>query len=128
MIYVDTSVVLAHLLAEDKSPPSELWSEDLVSSRLLSYEAWNRIHRERRGASHGAALDRFLERIAFLELRQEVLARAKEPFPSAVRTLDALHLASLTFLAERRIRAPLASYDERLLAAARALDLPIARV
>ena len=40
MIYLDTSVVLAHLLAEDRMPPRKLWEEELVSSRLLEYELW----------------------------------------------------------------------------------------
>lgn len=37
MIYLDTSVALAHLLAEDRQPPASLWDETLVSSRLLEY-------------------------------------------------------------------------------------------
>jgi hypothetical protein len=126
LIYVDTSVVMAHLLAEDRAPPPAMWQASLVSSRLLVYESWNRLHRERLAASHGAALGGLLERVAFLELRDDILARAKEPFPVPVRTLDALHLASLSFLAERHIEARLASYDDRLVAGARALDLPIA--
>ena len=44
MIYLDTSVALAHLLAEDRSPPATLWQEQLIASRLLEYELWNRIH------------------------------------------------------------------------------------
>jgi hypothetical protein len=32
------------LLDEDRWPPDTLWSETLVSSRLLEYEAWTRIH------------------------------------------------------------------------------------
>ena len=128
MIYLDSSVALAQLLAEAKSPPPKLWDESLVSSRLLTYETWNRIHRLGLAASHGPLLDRLLERVAFLELREEVLARAKEAFPAPVRTLDALHLASVAFLAERGVRAPIASYDDRLLTAARALELPIAKL
>ena len=38
MIYVDTSVALAHLFAEDRRPPASFWTETLVSSRLLEYE------------------------------------------------------------------------------------------
>ena len=38
MIYLDTSVVLAQLLAEDRIPPAGLWRQSLVSSRLLQYE------------------------------------------------------------------------------------------
>jgi len=36
VIYLDTSVALAHLLAEDRSPPSQLWDQTLISSRLLT--------------------------------------------------------------------------------------------
>jgi len=42
-----------------------------------------------------------------------------------VRTLDALHLASIEFLRSRRQAVELLSYDERLLAAARALRIPL---
>jgi hypothetical protein len=38
VIYLDTSVLLAHLLAEHRSPPDALWAETLVASRLLEYE------------------------------------------------------------------------------------------
>lgn len=126
MIYLDTSVALAHLLAEDRQPPLALWKEPLFSSRLLEYETWTRIHALGLASSHGEAARRLVERVALVELAPEVLARALEPFPTAVRTLDALHLASLAFLHERQPRIALASYDERLLAAARALGFPIA--
>jgi hypothetical protein len=43
-----------------------------------------------------------------------------------VRTPDALHLASIDFLRTRGQGVELASYDGRLIAAARALDVPIA--
>ena len=38
LVYLDTSVALAHLLAEDRRPPAGLWQEELVTSRLLEYE------------------------------------------------------------------------------------------
>jgi hypothetical protein len=50
-------------------------------------------------------------------------ARALEPFETPVRTLDALHLASIEFLRERGQSVELASYDDRLTAAARALGI-----
>ena len=37
MIYLDTSVALAHLLAEDHQPPEKIWDDLLISSRLLEY-------------------------------------------------------------------------------------------
>ena len=125
MIYLDTSVLLAQLLAEDTTPPPRLWEETLISSRLLEYETWNRVHALKLRNSHGEAVRQFLGRIAFLELISPILTRALSPFPFAVRTLDALHLASMDFLLEQGQDAALATYDDRMLKAARRLRLPI---
>jgi hypothetical protein len=125
VIYLDTSVALAHLLAEDRRPPDSLWSETLVSSRLMEYELWTRIHARRLGTSHGALVDALLGRIALLELLSDVVRRAREPFPVEVRTLDALHLASLHFLREQGQNVRLASYDARMITAARRLEFDV---
>ncbi len=124
MIYLDTSVALAQLLAEDQAPPERLWQESLISSRLLECEIWTRIHARRLGPSHGDHVRALVGRIALLELAPPVLARALEPFPAPVRTLDALHLASMEFLRAHGQAVTLASYDDRLLAAAHALRIP----
>ena len=126
MIYLDTSVALAHLLAEDRLPPASLWRQSLVSSRLLEYELWTRIHGTGLAHSHGEDARTLLSRVAFLELTPVVLARALEPFPVPVRTLDALHLASIEFLRSQRVNVELASYDDRLVVAARRLQVAIA--
>jgi hypothetical protein len=125
VIYLDTSVALAHLLAEDRAPPESIWQEALVASRLLEYEIWNRIHARGLGHSHGEDARLLIGKIALIELAPPVLARALEPFPTPMRTLDGLHLASIEFLRARRQTVILASYDERLLAAARALGISI---
>ena len=125
MIYLDSSVALAYLLAEDRVPPRDLWQQQLVSSRLLEYEVWNRIHARRLERSHGDAVRALIGRVALLELATPVLARALDPFPMPVRTLDALHLASIEFLRVRQQQVELASYDERLIAGARALHIPL---
>jgi hypothetical protein len=125
MIYVDTSIMLAQLLAEDRKPDPALWAGPLVSSRLLEYEVWTRLHGRGLERSHGEAARELLGRISFLELSPLVLARALEPFPLPVRTLDALHLASVAFLRERRVAVWLATFDERRTAAARRLPLPL---
>lgn len=121
MIYLDTSVVLAELLAEDRRPPDPLWDETLVSSRLLEYEVWTRIHARRLAQSHGDVVRALIGRVALLELVSPVLTRALEPFPSAVRTPDALHLASADFLRQRQPAIRLATYDARLAGAADAM-------
>ena len=118
MIYLDTSVALAHLLAEDRRPPESLWAEPIVSSRLLEYEVWNRLNSRGLSASHRAPAEALIGRLAFVELFRQVLVRATESFPMPVRTLDALHLASMDFLQKQGQRIRLASYDERLNAAA----------
>ncbi len=125
MIYVDTSVALAHLLSEDRCPPATLWQERLASSRLLEYEAWTRIHARGLTASHAEPLRSLLSRLALLEMALPVLSRAVEPFPVPVRTLDALHLASIEFLRARREDVILASYDNRMLEAAARMGIPL---
>ncbi len=125
MIYLDTSVALSHLLAEDRVPPERLWQEDLISSRLLEYEIWTRIHARKLTRSHGDEARSLLNRIALVELSPPVLLRALEPFRNPVRTLDALHLASMDFLRKQGQRISVASYDGRLIDAARALRIPI---
>ena len=125
MIYLDSSVALAHLLAEDRHPPPELWEETIITSRLVEYEVWTRVHARKLTRSHGELARDLLGRLAFLELSPPVLARALEPFPTPVRTLDALHLASVDFLRKQGQDPALATYDERLLLAAKKMRFPI---
>jgi predicted nucleic acid-binding protein len=125
LIYLDTSAALAHLLSEDRRPPDALWREDLVASRLMEYELWNRLHARDLARSHGDLARLLLARVTFVEMARPVLERALQPFPVPVRTLDALHLATLGFLRERGQDAPLATYDARLALGARALGLPL---
>ncbi len=125
MIYLDTSVALAQILAEDRTPPTDLWAQSVVSSRLLEYELWTRIHARGLGRSHGEEVRQLVGRVALLELTPAVLARVCEPFPTPVRTRDALHLASADFLRQQGQTVQLASYDARLNAAARQLGLEL---
>jgi hypothetical protein len=125
VIYLDSSVALAQLLAEDRTPPETLWQGTLVASRLLEYEVWSRLNARGLGRSHGEGARNLIGRVALLELAPPVLGRALEPFPIPVRTLDALHLASVEFLRGRGQSIELASYDDRLLSAARAMGIPL---
>ena len=125
MVYLDSSVALAHLLAEDRRPPEPLWNETLVSSRLLEYELWTRVHARRLADSHGDAVRDLLARVGVVELNPLVLERATESFPAPVRTLDALHLASLFFLRDRGQPSEIATYELRMRLVDEALDMPI---
>ena len=126
MIYLDTSVALAQLLSEDQRPPQGFWEQEFIASRLLEYEIWTRLNARRLAVSHGDHATRLLARIALVEMVPDVLSRTLEPFPVGVRTLDALHLSTLHFLAERRLEVRLATYDERMRAAAVALGFQVA--
>lgn len=128
MIYLDSSVALAQLQAEDRAPPAELWQEPLIASRLLEYEVWNRLHVRKLGRNYAEGARLLIGRVALVELVPPVLARVLEPFPLAVRTLDALHLATIEFLRARGQNIELATYDDRLAAGARALGIALATV
>lgn len=58
-----------------------------------------------------------------MEVAPPVLERALEPFPAPVRTLDAIHLGTLAFICAQGVDLTLASYDERLVGAARLLGI-----
>ncbi len=125
MIYLDSSVVLARLFSEDVSPPDDLWAERVLSSRLLEYEVVNRLFAYR--ASTGVQEDArdLLGRIDFLDLDSMTLARALAPMPAGVRTLDGMHLATMEFLRSRGLPVELATYDRRMIEAARAMGFAV---
>lgn len=125
MIYVDTSVVLATLLSEDRAAPPTFWQQPLVSSRLLAVESWVRVHGKRLARSHGELLGTLLGRVALVELDPRVLVRTNEPFPSAVRTLDAIHLATVHYLQAQGQPLQLATFDERMAVVAKQMKMPM---
>ncbi len=128
MIYLDTSVALAELFAEDRRPADALWREPLVSSRLLEYELWTRVNARNAARTHGEAVREILARVSLAELAPPVLSRALEPFPAPVRTLDAFHLATASFLSGRRQELALATYDDRMRRCAERMGIPLAAV
>ena len=125
MIYLDTSVALAHLLAEDRRPPADLWSEELWSSRLLEYELWNRIHGRDLARSHTDHARLLIARVSLVEPDRAVLARALQPFPTHARTLDALHLATASYLQEKGGTVQVATYDTRMAGVAEDIGLAL---
>lgn len=124
MIYLDSSVLLAELLAENRRPPEATWGEPMTSSRLLVYEVWNRVHARGLSATHGGAAENLLGRVGLIELTPRVLERANRPFPILVRTLDSLHLATALYL-HRQAPLRLATYDRRMAEGSRALGIPL---
>lgn len=128
MIYVDSSVLLACLFVEPRRPAVTFWTQALISSRLLAYEVWNRVHARGLTDTHGEAAREALARVALVPFDDHVLSRALDPFPVPARTLDALHLATLVHIRSTRGAVQLATYDNRMADAVRALGFPLATV
>ena len=124
-VYLDSSVVLAQVLAEDRRPPTSLWAAHLISSRLLDYESWNRLKYLGLTESHGEPLREILGHVRKLELLEAVVAEPFEAIPPTLRTLDAIHLAAVRFLTDEGQSVRLATYDRRLRAAAEAAGIEL---
>ena len=75
MIYLDSSVVLAHVLAADTQPSPEVWDQSLVSSRLLEYELGTRLSREGPNGLPAEAFAAVLRRVALVELAAPIAPR-----------------------------------------------------
>jgi predicted nucleic acid-binding protein len=73
----------------------------------------------------GGALRATLLSVHTVELDAAACVRVFSPFPVPVRTLDALHLAAADHLRAQGVDVEIASYDERLRAAARALGFQV---
>jgi predicted nucleic acid-binding protein len=123
-LYVETSALLRALLEGDARLLERLKKEGArVTSALTFVEAARAVARARRdgrlsaeearkAARWLAAFERSCEIVA---LSDRVLQRARDDFPAEpVRTLDALHLASIQVLDEELGDVEVASCDERL--------------
>jgi predicted nucleic acid-binding protein len=125
MVYIDASVILAELLAEDRRPPKSIWNHDLYSSRLLEYEVWNRMHAYGLAKSHERGIQNQLNIISYVELSPIVLKRAKESFSIKLRTLDALHFSTFEYLLNQGVKIQLAAYDDQMLKYAKKTKIPL---
>lgn len=128
MIYLDTSVALAALFAEARRPADAFWQQPMVSSRLIEYEMLVRINARGLPADAVKAAGVLVEGIDVIELDRGVLTRMTRPFPTVVRTLDAIHVATMDYLRAQGLTLELATYDARLAAAAGALGFALASV
>jgi predicted nucleic acid-binding protein len=125
LIYLDSSVALADLLAEPAKPSERFWLNRLTASRLLAYEVWTRINTLGLAAELSDDATALLETIDLVDLVPTVLERALRPFPVAIRTLDALHLATVDYLSRSYEHVSLATYDKRMREAGIALGIPL---
>ena len=134
IVYVDTSALLRLVLSEPDSLEELRSCEGLVSSELLAVEALRTIDRLRLqgalslddAASRSGAVTEWLEAVDLVLLQRPVLARASEPFPTPLGTLDALHLATALVWRDRMHQAlVIATHDRDLALAARSFGLEV---
>jgi predicted nucleic acid-binding protein len=132
-VYIDSSVVLRIVLGE----PSRLriWSKitNPVSSELIKLECLRTIDRARIrlgladkavSRQRAAALE-VLERFSLVALDSTVLERASEPFPTLLGSLDAIHLTSALLARGEFDELSLATHDDELAVAARAVGFEV---
>ena len=128
--YVETSALLRVLLDGDEALRPELSGEGLVTSALTFLEAARAISRARRERRLDAQeareakrqLSAFERSCDIIALEDEVLRRAREDFPvEPVRSLDAIHLASICLLDDELGGLDVASSDDRVRGIASAL-------
>lgn len=100
--YVDSSVVLRHILSGDQALNGLSISDEVGSSDLLIIECQRVLQRERMAAhlddqQYSLSVDllnTILERLYLIDMGPAVKRRAAGPFPTVIGTLDAIHLAS----------------------------------
>ena len=133
--YLDTSALLRLVLRESGSLDKEVRSwEGLVSSELLAVESLRTLDRLRlqgdlsveEAASRRETVTEWLEAVDLVRLQPPILARASEPFPTPLGTLDALHLATALVWRDRMRQAlVVATHDRDLALAARSFGLEV---
>ena len=132
--YVDSSVLLRKVLRQSGSLKEWTVIQTGVASALVETECLRTLDRlrlranlsDRDLARRRAAVFRLLESMEVVEVTAPVLARAAQPLPTELGTLDAIHLATALLWSER-IGAGLvmATHDVALGTAARACGLRV---
>ena len=137
-LYVESSAVVARLLGQSGSAlAGELLerADNVFSSELLLLECDRALIRAQmsgmisaaEAASLRAALNRESAYWTLLRIEGEVLERARRPFPiEPVRSLDAVHLATLLVAGSIFIGSELLSFDDRIRENALALGFELA--
>jgi predicted nucleic acid-binding protein len=132
--YLDTSALLRLVLGEPGALVDLRSSEALISSEMLAVESFRTIDRLRlqgvlsaeEAASRRASAAEWLEAVDLVLLQRPVLARASEPFPTPLGTLDALHLATALVWRDRMGQVlVVATHDRDLALAARSFGIEV---
>ncbi|HUN75140.1 MAG TPA: type II toxin-antitoxin system VapC family toxin [Steroidobacteraceae bacterium] len=136
-LYAESSAVLAWLLGEPTAPAVRRLlaeAEVIVASDLTLIECDRVLLRamalkeltEAEAADRRAHLTAAAAHWQVLRIAAEVVDRARQPFPGdPIRTLDAIHLASLLVARSAVVGLRLLSLDERVRQAAKGLGIAV---
>lgn len=127
ILYADSSALLKRVVVEAESATvravlaERAAAGDLVTASSLAWlEVWRALRRAHaRGA--GVLVAQALSGVAEHELTPEVLAQARQVGPDGLRTLDALHLASVVAVSADAVL----TFDHRLAEAVRGLGIEV---
>jgi predicted nucleic acid-binding protein len=132
-VYVDSSVLLRVVLGEPKR--AKIWSKitTAIASELIRLECLRTVDRarvrlsleDRAVADERNALLEAIEGLHLIPIDPVVLGRASDPFPTALGSLDAIHLASALLVRESFEDLEFATHDEQLGIAARATGFAV---
>jgi predicted nucleic acid-binding protein len=132
--YVDTSALLRLVLREAGALEELRSCDTLVASELIAVEALRTIDRLRLqgalstedAASRRETAREWLEAVDLVLLQRPILARASEPLPTPLGTLDALHLSTALVWRDRMGQSLLmATHDRDLALAARSFGFDV---
>jgi len=132
--YIDSSVLLRVLFGQSNALKEWKRIERGISSALIEVECLRTIDRlklverlsEEVMAIRREAIFPLIEGLEIIELTHPVLARASQPLPTALGTLDAIHLATaLMWKEQTRENLVMATHDTALALAAKASGLSV---
>lgn len=123
-VYVDTSALGRVLLTEPDEPAIKRSLADydkIVSSRLLQVELRRLAFRK----NLLNATAELLAEVALISMNELILTASETLSPSAVGTLDAIHLATAVSLSKAGELNALMTYDKQLAAGAQAHGITV---
>lgn len=135
--YLDSSTILRIVLGQTNALKEWRSITQGVASALVEVECLRTLDRLRLGeglkdveiAASRETVFRLLEAIEVVELTRPILSRAAQPLPTALGTVDAIHLATALLWKERtRADLVMATHDEGLATASRASGLRVVGV
>jgi predicted nucleic acid-binding protein len=132
-VYVDSSALLRAVLGEPGR--IRIWPRitSAVASELIRVECLRTIDRARIRfrlededvADRRAAVLEAVDTFSLVPVGSRILERAAEPFPTMLGSLDAIHLASALLVRDRFDDLALATHDQELAVAARAVGFRV---